>query len=274
MTKAEDKARLKKYATQVEKGFNSHVYRNNLFERFAAEFEKAKCFNIGDVVNMKNMGSYYGHDQEFNLYEDDFGNETKIKTKYKIVHKDTRGYFHAQEICGNGSLGRRIFPIHYHLREMFEDGEDLNSKFDFNDMVMIDPDFIDATLLGADYEPLAEYNTLQKEADDKVRADVEAYYKIIENNEKARIPTKYVKERNKFYNEVNIGDKFWTSFDGPPLTLKFKQDRTLVFQCKKEAIAYNLIELKKMKLYTSEPEFPGYIHHNLLKKFKPETDFK
>lgn len=260
--------KAKKYITKSEiKQIEKDLKFINSFHIIEA-IEHLRQFSVGDIVNFRtppcdDEGPWQKRYYSYN------GCKTEVELKYQVEYIDSKGLPHLYEITNNGEKGEYIDAFEEIEKQIHDDL--FCGSLKVSDTLVHDLAFIDAAILqNGNYNPLAEYEEVQKAKAKELEAKVVNYYNLKEHNKKLRLYTGTIDTANKFIKTLNVGDVVYEQHYGE-MKIKLKLADIMVFEVYGSAIAMNLQDLRKYTFYLQKPIDIEHIDHATLAKFKPKS---
>jgi hypothetical protein len=244
----------------------SNLAGNDFLSRIQDNIEALKSFSVGDIINIREWDSWDdGMAETFNCYEWDY-DMTDVPIKYKIVYVDSKGFPHYVELSAHNEWSTYIRSLAGDYEDMIGDGCYVD-EFDISKAYVLDPDFLDSTIFQIDYDPLAKFREVTEDKEKEVKEAVTQYRNLKAHNTKLRMYTGSDRGKNKFLRDMDIGTTVFTHEFGD-MTVKIKQDDTLVFDTSYGLKVFNLPSLGNISFYSKKPEDLPYVTKEQLVKYK------
>ena len=138
----------------------------------------------------------------------------------------------------------------------------------------VDPDFIDATILGTEYNPVAGIDKVDKEAEEKRAERAREYWRVFNVRKSLNVNTRSDRALKKFRQNYDIGDTVWFDDNETFGTLKVKTDEVLVFEIHGRLEAFTDYQMKSRSIFESQPPHmpskPNDFTNKELNTYKPK----
>jgi len=143
---------LTEYKKNIENSLESEI-----IPRMEKVLQDMKQFSVGDYVHI-----YKYHNDKYE-YTDCYrvnNKLTDIPIKHKVIYIDSAGFPHFTEVLKDGKLSESFYELYDYVNDFIYDSN--LHELEVNKMFVLDPDFLDATILGQDYDPVAKLKELEK----------------------------------------------------------------------------------------------------------------
>jgi len=253
-------SKVKNYMKDRNKYIGDEFYPN-----LAIQLEKLKKFSVGDILHLYDYDAWGGEEYKLRTYSG-----SDYPCKHKVIGIDKLGFPHIAEIMTTGHISDYISPLVEHIECGIDDLSIEGVAVD--NMIKLDPDFLDATIMGIDYDPIAEFILAKAEKTKKIKEKVAEHFNLLAHNKKLKIHVGSARGRAKFVKEIKVGDERYCGKFGL-MTLTIKQDDMMVFNCDITDYGLQIFTedtLNKTTWHSKEPESMPYVEDRFLKKYGPK----